>query len=570
MLTGIAYACVLLTHIPNFIYPHGFDKNAPVQFLTLSLVSAIFAVSMVVQADKYTYSKKVKYLALALVGALAISTLMSSSIIASLFGDTGRFVGAISTVALLLVAGFHGRFSSEQFALLVKFYVGVVELVVLGGLLQHWDLMQFPGGEEFTVSLGNLDFFAALVATSFPLLIFIWFTTASRAKYILIALAAINTYAVHLAGPKQAWVDIAITVAGILFFLFLKSKPRFSLNINVGTFLGTFAVIIWAQFIYLMPFLGDWIPVLGNDDQVKIRANFWLDGVKQFFAHPFLGVGPDQYGNYYEEFRTLSDVQNFPNILSNDAHSAGVQTLATLGIVGTLVFTALLGLVIRSFLIIWGRKLMSLKALFALGLYIAVYLTNSFISPITLSHKYLFWAVCGFLVGKVYIQPAISNAHTWRATLSVTSIALIASIAIMGSAQVSYLGAMEKYADDNNSKSTYTYDSVIPCFMFGDGQLTLANTVSREAVSEMANNLLETNPRCVRALTVLAKFAVDANDVQTLRPLIEKLNVVAPWRDTTLSMTMFYANRTNDANLRAEVEKRMQQLGMVYIPGQLG
>ena len=120
--------------------------------------------------------------------------------------------------------------------------------------------------------------------------------------------------------------------------------------------MGTFALIIWAEFIFLVPFLGSWIPVLGNDIQVKIRSNFWLAGVRQFFDFPILGVGPDQYGSYYEKYRTLEDARAYEKILSNDAHSASVQTLATLGIVGTLAILILVAILVRSLMIQWDSK----------------------------------------------------------------------------------------------------------------------------------------------------------------------------------------------------------------------
>ena len=78
------------------------------------------------------------------------------------------------------------------------------------------------------------------------------------------------------------------------------------------------------------------------------------------------------------------------------------------------------------------------------------------------------------------------------------------------------------------------------------------------------------NPRCVAAQTYLTQRAVDAGEVATLGPLVYRLFEIAPARSQTLSLAMYYANRSGDLVLREAVEKEMKALGLVYIPGKLG
>lgn len=566
---GVIYCCIALFHIPDSIFPHGFDKDAPAQLVSLTLAAAVYLVYIALHYSQFSFASTAIRIGLALPLAVAVSTITSGNIVGSIIGDSGRFVGSLSTWALLVIAVFHGKFSQLEFRDLLKFYVGAVQLVVLAGLAQHLHLIELPGDQGVASTLGNSDFFAAFVATSLPLLILLAIDANQRTKIILSAFALLDIYMLKIAGPLQSWVDIALILVALFLFAARKYIPRVSISLNKRTYLATFAIVIWAEFIFLMPFLGKSIPVLGNDMQVKIRGNFWITGIRQFIEHPIFGVGPDQYGNYFEKYRTLSDVQQFPNILSNDAHSASVQTLATLGLVGTLAYIALIALVVRSLLILWDTRTENRKVLAAFSLYLFIYLTNSFISPITLAHKYLMWAVCGYLVGRVY---RLKKSSRSRAPLALWTIPVIFVLVagVFTDAQIRYLSTMEKYAADNAALIPYRHSIWLPCFMYADAEQAVANNYGSDYLLRMAQAQSSNNPRCMRALTTQAQLAVDHDDLRALLPLLKRLEDVAPWRATTISAQMFYANRTGNSALKETLQLRMKELGLVYVPGRLG
>jgi hypothetical protein len=283
-------------------------------------------------------------------------------------------------------------------------------------------------------------------------------------------------------------------------------------------------------------------------------------------------VGPDQYGNNYEQYRTVEDIVKYTNILSNDAHSASVQTLATVGILGTLAFLFLIALVIRSFLIIWDRRIFDRKSLFALGLFFFIYLTNSFVSPITLSHKFIFWAVCGFIVGQVYRLPARrSERKISQKVLPVLSaLILLLVTTLFTQAQLNYLNHIERYAADNSIVQKYEASPMLPCFMYFDAELLMASNLGPDSASDLAREELANNPRCVAAQIYLTKAAVNRGEITGLKELVYRLYEIAPARNDTISLAMYYANRAGDVKLREALERQMKALGLVYIPGQLG
>ncbi|CAN2214196.1 RfaL Lipid A core - O-antigen ligase and related enzymes [Candidatus Nanopelagicaceae bacterium] len=572
LLSGIAYIAIALFHIPDGIFRHGFDKNAPAQLFSLLIVAAGYSIFIAVKSERFRFTKLAQYGAVALIATQLASLLMSGSLISSLIGDTGRYVGSISTFALLAISIFHTQFNFRAFLTLTRFYLAAIEFVALAGVAQHFNLIELPGDQGMSATLGNIDFFAAFIGTSLPLIFLLALYSSRRGRVIALSAALFNIYALYLAGPLQGYLDIAFVVVGVLLFTVRKYIPRPQWSLNARTYIGTFAVVIWAEFIFLMPFLGAFIPVLGNDAQVKIRSNFWLAGTRQFFSHPLLGVGPDQYGNNYEQYRTLEDIAKYTNILSNDAHSASVQTLATVGILGTLTFLFLIALVIRSLLILWDSRSIDRKSLFAIGLYIFVYLTNSFVSPITLAHKYLFWAVCGFVIGQVYRLPSRKSekSSTSKALplLSAGVLALVATLFAQG--QINYLTHIEKYAADNSVVLDYTPSPLLPCFMFFDAEILMAKNVGVERASEVAHEELANNPRCVAAQIYITERAVNSGDLNGLGALVYHLYEIAPARNQTISLAMYYANRAGDTKLRTALEKEMKSLGLVYIPGKLG
>lgn len=559
-------------HIPDGLFRHAFDKDTPAQFFSLLLIASGFALFIIFKRARFRFSKLPVIGAIALVLTQLISTLQSGDILSSLLGDSGRFVGSVSALALLTVAIFHSQFQVRSFFTLLAFYIAAVESVVFIGIAQHFKLVELPGDQGISSTLGNSDFFAAFVGTAFPLLALLAVRLSVRGRVLISALALINTLALSWAGPLQAYVDIAFTLLGLSLFTVRRFIPRPRWTLNARTFLAGFAVVIWAEFIFLMPFLGNKIPVLGNDPQVKIRSNFWLAATRQFTDRPFFGVGPDQYGNYYEQYRTFDDVVRFPNILSNDAHSASVQTLATLGIFGTAAFLFLITLVARSLLILWDSQKIRRSYTFILGLYIFVYLTNAFISPITLTHKFIFWAICGFIVGQVYRFPTRQSLSNLRLALaaSVAFIALLAALIVSTFGQALYLVNIEKYAKDNSAVSTYNSPFILPCFAYFDAELLMVHTRGDAAAIEFAQKKIEKSPRCAAATISLARTAANNDNLPELKIYLDRLLTIAPYRSDTLSLAMYYANRTSDSALKAVIEGEMKTLGLIYIPGRLG
>jgi hypothetical protein len=362
-----------------------------------------------------------------------------------------------------------------------------------------------------------------------------------------------------------------MTVLIVLFFLIRFLPRRFidfisDLTLNAKTFAFSLFVIIWAEAIFLMPFIGKDIPVLGNDVQVQIRGEFWLAGISQFGSSPLFGIGPDHYGNYYETFRTLDSAQNLQTVLANDAHSAPVQTLATLGFVGISAFVLLLAFLVRAAMIAIDKYPTKRKEIAAIALFLFVYFTNAAVSPITLANKYLFWAAAGFIVGLAY-RTESTPKKLLQAFVGVTVAATLFIVGNFAFAQVRYLNWIEEFASNNASKViAVEYSNYIPCAMYYDSLAKIINNQGNEALEKFSRAQLAGNERCVNAQINMAKLSYNKGDITGMRQYVYALTKMAPSREEVLMIARAYATKADDKVLLKKVDTQSAKLGIISIP----
>ena len=556
-----------LGHIPNNVFPHAFDKNAPVHFVLLMLISIFYSIYILIRRNRFEIPLKILGLIWFLVLAVLISAIRAPDLIGSLTGDSGRFTGAVSLFCLIIVTIYHSQFNLDQVHKLVQIFVTAIFVISVLGILQHHKVIELPGDVGVTGTLGNLDFFGAFVGTGFALFVYILPTVPRKRQILFSFFIIIELYAVYLAGPLQSYVDIAIILLAVIAYKFREYIPIYEISINAKTFFGTLAIIIWLEGIFLMPFLGTFIPVLGNDPQVKIRGQFWLAATRQFTSSPMTGVGPDHYGSYYEKYRTVTSVQENPTLLANDAHAAPAQTLATLGILGTLAFVLLLALLVRAFCILDERNRQNRYKYAAIGLYLFVFTTNAAISPITLPHKYLFWALAGFIIGDAYRNTQISLNLRYR----VISASLIAALVLPTSyvlvnfvpAQLKFLQANEKFVKDPNQKIDLEYNNFLPCLIYYPNMSRIFNKQGEKELIIFTQDQIKGNPYCIEAWINLAKIAYNQGDLPVMKTVIYKLIEIAPSRGEVITLAALYANKAGDNSLDDLVDKQL----MKFNPG---
>ena len=570
--TGVLDLLLTIALIPTGIYPHAFDKNSPTQFLLLVIIAALFSAVIFKRRSHFAFSGKVIWALWITFASLFVSALMSQDFIGSLVGDTGRFTGVISALCLIIVAIFHAGFSLDQFKKLAILYIGVIFATQIIGILHFYKIFDLPGEVGMVSTFGNLDFFAAYLGTTFPLLVYVAINSTRNRRAIIGVIGLLSVFCLSRAGALQGYVDVSIMLIFLGVFALRRIVPRrvidfvTDLTINAKTFAITLFIIIWSEAIFLMPFIGKNIPVLGNDVQVKIRGEFWLAGISQFGSSPLFGVGPDQYGNHYESFRTLDSAQNLQTVLANDAHSAPVQTVATLGFFGIFAFVLLMAFLVRAVIIVMGKYPNRRREILALSLFLFVYFTNAAVSPITLPNKYLFWAVAGLLVGLAYRGEG-NPTKPLQIYVAASLLPIIFVAANFGFAQVRYLNWVEEFASNDASRViNVEYSNYLPCAMYYDALAKIINNQGNEALEKFSRDQLGGNDRCVDAVINMAKLSYNKGDIAGMRQYVYTLTEIAPSREEVLMVARAYAIKANDKQLMKKVETQSAKLGIISIP----
>ena len=570
--TGFLDLLLTVALIPTGIFPHAFDKNSPTQFILLAIIAVLFSIVILNRRDHFSFSGKTIWALWFTFAALFISALMSQDFIGSLTGDTGRFTGVISTLCLIIIAIFHAGFTLDQFKKLVTLYIGVVGVTQVIGILHYYKIFDLPGEAGMVSTFGNLDFFSAYLGTTFPLLVFLLINTSRKRRIFIAVIAVGSVFCLSRAGALQGYVDVAIMTILLGFFALRRIVPQkfidfvSDLTLNAKTFAFTLFVIIWAEAIFLMPFIGKNVPVLGNDVQVQIRGEFWLAGLSQFGSSPLFGVGPDQYGNYYETFRTLNSAQNLQTVLANDAHSAPVQTIATLGFLGISAFVLLIAFLVRATIIAMGKYPDRRREILAIALFLFVYFTNAAVSPITLPNKYLFWAASGLIIGLAY-RSGETNRKPLQILVGACLAAILFVIPNFAFAQYRYLNWIEEFASNDASRViAVEYSRYVPCAMYYDSLAKIINNQGNEALEDFSAKQLAGNDRCVNAQINLAKLSYNKGDIAAMRKYVYALIKMAPTREEVLIVTRAYAIKADDKELMKKVETQSAKLGFISIP----
>ena len=573
LLTAVLFLALSIAHIPNKVWPHIFDKNQAPQFFVILIISVLFAGYILKRSINFRLHKYLYNAILALLGILLISTITSVAPLYSLIGETGRYSGVVGLLALLIVALFHTNFTFEQFIQLIKLYLIPIVLVALLGIFQYYKVLDFPGAAGVVATTGNPDFFSALLGVSAPLFVLAGYKTANRNRVILAIGFLINIYALQLCGRRQGFVDIALALICIAIIKYRKFLPKLDWSLNAKSALAAFLLVIWTEIIFLVPFLGSKIPLFGNDTNIKVRANYWVTATRQFVSHPFFGVGPDQYGNYYEQYRTKQDALGAASEVSNDAHSASVQTLATLGIFGAILLFMLLVILIRSSLVLVKRMPERRIEIYLLATFLFIYITNSFASPMIFPAKYLLWAVAGWVVGQVYREREVdmaaeeSNYRSFNSPVIISAVLAMIVFVGFGASFINFSNKFETYAKNQNGKYEISSSSFLPCSMyFAAGFQTIRNQ-SNDVIEKYARDAVNQNPRCIDARIVLAEVYAANKNYSAQQTEIKKLLEIGPARNQVITLGIDYVKATGDQAVANRLSQIMSRLGLVYVPG---
>ena len=181
------------------------------------------------------------------------------------------------------------------------------------------------GGSDFT----EANALAAYLAAMLPIIAVQFLRSGWIGKAICLVAGVFATNAIILTRSRGAVIGI---VAG-LFTALMFAPAKYRGKILVGLVV----LILGGLYLADPQFMARISTITYSEDQMdsssQSRIEVWQGGIKMFMAHP-LGVGP---GNFYQEIGNYA--VNHPH---RDAHSAFIRCAGELGVLGIVLFSALI------------------------------------------------------------------------------------------------------------------------------------------------------------------------------------------------------------------------------------
>jgi O-antigen ligase len=321
--------------------------------------------------------------------------------VAKFYGINGRHTGVLTYLSLLFIFLLAAMVSDLNFLRLVVKGITLTGLVsIFYAVLQILDLDPFPWQNNETwvqTFFANPNFFAAFLSFSaVPTVAYILFGEKNK-KTISAALVYLATslFILKQTLTYQGFFALILT-SGVIFSIWIIKRWH-SIYLKISIFL-IFVLAVVGIILDLFQ-KAPWVSIFYKAS-LSTRGDYWRSAWQIFLDHPFVGVGLDQFRNYYERYRDVPAAQNREGALLGDAvHNVFLDILVGGGILLLLSYLALLVLCAVSIVrYIQRTEKISFYYISVLGIFMA-YLTQSVISINHLGLAIWGWLSAGALIG---------------------------------------------------------------------------------------------------------------------------------------------------------------------------
>lgn len=293
-------------------------------------------------------------LLLLFIGASTLALLAADNKQIALFGDNMRKNGYLTYLALAIFFWAVVVFiNSSNLILLYRFIL--LSAYVVGG----YGLLQMSGNDFINWSSSGMALFSTLGNSNF----------AGSAMAILAILSLGGAY-IYRKDPITLWLSlISFVILSITIFPTNARQGLLLLAFGIASLLLVFiynfnkklglAGLIFAAFGFILSILG--MLQVGPlerflyKDSVSVRGYYWRAGIEMFKDNPLFGVGLDNYGSFFKEYREVGYPLKYGySLTSTNAHNVFIQHFATGGI-----FVGIIYLILTAF--IFWRGVISLS-----------------------------------------------------------------------------------------------------------------------------------------------------------------------------------------------------------------
>ena len=530
------------------------------------------------ESDKKFYIK-IYLVIVAYLVFLAISSLLSYNKQVSLLGETFRRNGALTytgfAIFFLMAAKFI-RFENIK--------IGFNKLLIVGLITSAYAFVQLSGndfvqwsdhGSSVITTLGNSNFAGASMAI-FLVLIFGQMFIKSFNIYYRILASIVSTMLLFAIFPTNARQALIILSFGL--FLIIATKI-YELNKRIGLLVfliggitSIFAVLGTLQVGPLKDLL--------YKPSISIRGYYWRAGMDMFRDHPLFGVGVDNYGAFFKEYRDPQYALNYGyGITSSNAHNVFIQNFATGGL-----FVGALYILLQALIMYKGLKLIknnqSERRFIAILVFIGwlSFQAQSFISIDNIGISIWGWILGGTIIGLSFSDVKYSNLITknqiksivinWpQMFLSGGSVLLSILLIIPLYSGEKYTWLARGYFDPNNTDvksqelfKKYSDQALNAKFINNDYKnVTLSNVYGAGYPTDALYLLSKINKKDYRNLDTLILLAVGNEQLGKLPEAVKYRNEISkydPWNASNyFSLGLIYKKLNDSENMNLMLNK---------------
>jgi len=409
---------------PFMIYPWGINpyytlpKSEYLMYTTI-ILWLIFVANLLRRKHGIKRLTINEWVMIVFLSLISISTIFSTNIQLSLYGEWQRFEGISALFSYVSLFFFSYRWIRKtQIDKLLHYIIYSSFLVSIYGILQHFLIDFLPRNAwklKWTRSYAffdNPNFFGSYLVIVLGISITIYLIVASKkqASFILL-ITATHFLALLYSLTRSGWLGLFFIVIFFTIYIFTKYKQlRIRWTLLLISFLFIFLVSNLAENNYIFMRAGtivdDAETILQGDGHAgSSRFYIWktaLPLVKDYF---WIGSGPDTFAVVFP--KNPDELQTYfgnPTIKVDKAHNEYLQMAITLGVPALLVYLAFLYRLISSAIGLIRRKAIDPKGellIFGLLLTIGGYLVQAFFNISVITVAPFFWIVLGLLNSKI-------------------------------------------------------------------------------------------------------------------------------------------------------------------------
>ena len=272
-----------------------------------------------------------------------ISVIFSENKLISILGETQRKNGFVTYLSLSIVMMVSAQYINlKNITKLTSYIIFLSIILSLYGFLQHEgkDFVRWNNPYNSVIgTAGNPNFSSAIYAILCTYLFVFTINLEKNSKlskkiffiilFCLVFLNIINT------GSRQG---ILAFIAGITVSIIIKSYQYRRIMGNIVTL----TILLFTTLSILGMLKIGPLKSLLYKDSVSVRGFYWRTGFSMLKNNLFTGVGLDNYGNYFNLYRSVDyPIRYGFDVTSTNAHNVFIQQFATGGIFFGLIYLCL-------------------------------------------------------------------------------------------------------------------------------------------------------------------------------------------------------------------------------------